>query len=121
MDYHITGPRFVLAVHDLAASTRFYCDVLDFRVDFEVEWWAFLSRDKCRLMLGECRDAKPAYDLGDHSYFAYLEIVGIDELYESVGRSGTRITSVLEDKPWGMREFGIRTIDGHRIMFGQEL
>jgi len=27
----------------------------------------------------------------------------------------------LADKPWGMREFGVRTPDGHRIMFGQEL
>lgn len=24
-------------------------------------------------------------------------------------------------EPWGMREFGVRTIDGHRIMFGQEV
>lgn len=24
-------------------------------------------------------------------------------------------------KPWGMREFGVRTPEGHRIMFGQEL
>jgi hypothetical protein len=24
----------------------------------------------------------------------------------------------LSNKPWGMREFGIRTVDGHRIMFG---
>jgi hypothetical protein len=24
-------------------------------------------------------------------------------------------------EPWGMREFGIETPDGHRIMFGQKL
>ena len=24
-------------------------------------------------------------------------------------------------QPWGMREFGIRTIDGHQLMFGQKL
>ena len=27
----------------------------------------------------------------------------------------------LRDEPWNMREFGIRTIDGHRIMFGSRL
>jgi uncharacterized glyoxalase superfamily protein PhnB len=27
----------------------------------------------------------------------------------------------LGDKPWGMREFGVKTPDGHRIMFGQVL
>ena len=31
------------------------------------------------------------------------------------------ILSKPEDKPWGQREFGIRTIDGHRIMFGEAL
>jgi hypothetical protein len=27
----------------------------------------------------------------------------------------------LKSEPWGMREFGIKTIDGHRIMIGQDL
>jgi uncharacterized glyoxalase superfamily protein PhnB len=32
----------------------------------------------------------------------------------------TRIQEVA-DKPWGMREFGVRAPDGHRIMFGQRI
>ena len=24
----------------------------------------------------------------------------------------------LRDEPWGMREFGLRTADGHRLMIG---
>jgi len=36
-------------------------------------------------------------------------------------QAGVELTQPLADKPWGMREFGIRTIDGHRLMFGQEL
>ena len=31
------------------------------------------------------------------------------------------ILSSIEDKPWGQREFSIRTIDGHRITFGEEI
>jgi hypothetical protein len=27
----------------------------------------------------------------------------------------------LEDKPWGLREFGVMTPDGHRICFAQEI
>jgi hypothetical protein len=42
-------------------------------------------------------------------------------LFAEYRTSGAEFTQVLSDKPWGMREFGIRTIDGHRIMFGQEL
>jgi hypothetical protein len=29
------------------------------------------------------------------------------------------IIKPLRDEPWGMREFGIRTVDGHRMMFGR--
>jgi len=35
--------------------------------------------------------------------------------------AGAEFIQTLSDKPWGMREFGVRTVDGHRIMFGQEL
>jgi hypothetical protein len=28
---------------------------------------------------------------------------------------------LLADKPWGQREFGIVTPEGHRIMFGEEM
>jgi uncharacterized glyoxalase superfamily protein PhnB len=72
-------------------------------------------------MLGECADAMPAHETGDHSYFAYVAVEGIDELYrELVARNVPRVQD-LSDKPWGMREFGVRTPDGHRIMFGQRI
>jgi uncharacterized glyoxalase superfamily protein PhnB len=42
-------------------------------------------------------------------------------LFAEYQAAGAEFTQTLADKPWGMREFGVRTIDGHRIMFGQEL
>jgi uncharacterized glyoxalase superfamily protein PhnB len=56
--------------------------------------------------------------MGDHSYFAYLEVDDIDRFYEAVTASGASVTKELRNEPWGMREFGLRTVDGHRIMFG---
>jgi uncharacterized glyoxalase superfamily protein PhnB len=53
----------------------------------------------------------------DHSYFAYLQIDEIDSFYESVLAAGAEISKTIRDEPWGMREFGLVTIDGHRIMF----
>jgi hypothetical protein len=29
------------------------------------------------------------------------------------------VIKAIKDEPWGMREFGLRTVDGHRIMVGQ--
>jgi len=116
----IANSRCVLAVQDLKASTRYYTDVLGFRQDpIDAMGWSFLSRDNFRLMLGECPNEKSASELGDHSYFAYWNIEGVDQFYEEVATRGALVTSEPTDKPWGLREFGLRTPDGHRITCGE--
>ncbi len=117
----MTRMRSVLAVNDLASSVDYYTRVLGLTIDFEVDGWAFLSRGSFKVMLGECIDAMPARELGDHSYFAYVTVDAIDSYYEEVSANGADFTQHLSNKPWGMREFGVRTPEGHRIMFGQEL
>jgi catechol 2,3-dioxygenase-like lactoylglutathione lyase family enzyme len=116
-----TRVQCVLAVPDLKRSVGFYRDQLGLRLDFHVEGWAFLSRDQFRLMLGECPDAMPAHELGDHSYFAYVTVGKIDELYREFAANGVAPLKEPVNKPWGMREFLVTTPDGHRLMFGQEL
>ncbi len=113
--------RHVLAVPDLKKSSDFYINQLGFQVDWQGENWCFLFRDKFYLMLGECKDAIPPKELGDHQYFAYVDTDNINDLYEEVSSKDIEITSEISDKPWGQREFGIKTIDGHRIMFGMEI
>lgn len=117
----LTKVRCVLAVRDLAAAVEYYTRVLGMAVDFTAPGWAFLSRGSFRLMLGHCADALPASETGDHSYFVYVTVEGIDEFFKEVSGNGASLTQTLADKPWGMREFGVRTPEGHRIMFGQEL
>lgn len=112
------NPRYVIAVPDLETSAGFYRDVLGFEVhEIDDPGWRFFVRGSCVIMAGECPDAIPPDQLGDHSWFAYIEVDGIDELHDAVA-SKARIVSALVDEPWGMREFGIRTADGHRIKFG---
>ena len=117
----LTRTRSVLAVQDLSAAVTYYTEVLGLGIDFTAPGWAFLSRGSFRVMLGECRDAMPARETGDHSYFVYVTVEGIDELYSELSAKGATFTQTPADKPWGMREFGVRTPEGHRIMFGQEL
>ena len=71
-------------------------------------------------MAGNCSDSFPARDSGDHSYFAYLVVDDADSYYCFTTPDETDIIKPLRDKPWGIREFVVRTNDGHRIMFGQE-
>ena len=113
--------RTVLAVRNLRSSTQFYMNVLGFQRDFgdESDVWSFLSRDSFKVMLGECPDDRPANELGSHSYVAYVTVEGIDALHKEVALRGADVISEPATEPWGMREFGIRTPDGHRIRFGQ--
>jgi len=113
--------RFTLAVLDLAKSTAYYADVLGLTMDFTAPGWSFMSRGSFRVMLGECTGAIPPGDLGDHAWYGYITVSDAAALFAEYRAAGAEFTQTLADKPWGMREFGIRTIDGHRLMFGQEL
>lgn len=118
---HIVGSRCVLAVQDLKISTAYYGDVLGFSKDpIDAEGWSFLTRDTFSVMLGECRNEKPASELGDHSYFAYWQVDNVDQFYQEIVAKGALVTSEPSDKPWGLREFTLRTPDGHRITCGQQ-
>lgn len=121
--HRIVDSRCVLAVRDLQQSTRFYIDVLGFRRDFGdgSDGWSFLSRDSFKLMLGECPGETPATELGNHSYVAYLIVEGLDLLHRELAARGAQVISAPADEPWGLREFAVRTPDGHRIRFGEPL
>ena len=116
-----TKVRYTLAVLDLAKSTDYYTSVLGLSIEFTAPGWTFLSRGSFRVMLGGCTDAIPPAELGDHSWYGYITVSDASALFAEYQASGAKFTQTLADKPWGMREFGIHTIDGHRIMFGQEL
>jgi len=113
---------FVIAVPDLVRSAAFYRDVLGFEIkEIGDPGWRMYVRDACRIMAGECRDALPVAELGDHSYFAYLVVDDVDAYYERAASAGAAIVKALADEAWGMREFGLRTADGHRMMLGQDI
>lgn len=116
----IAAATFVLAVNDLDASRDFYCRKLGFSEDFAVDGWSFLRRGSCRLRLGHCADALPMSKCQDHSWFAYLHVTGIADLYAELVQNDVEIWHRLEARPWGMREFGVVTPDGHRIVFGEQ-
>ncbi len=111
--------HYVLAVHDLKRSAEFFVDALGFEVAAEPPGWVFVAKDNCMIMLGDCRDAIPAGELGDHSYFGYLRVDDADSYFDELKAKGVEVSSPISDKPWGMREFGLTTPEGHRLMIGQ--
>lgn len=118
---NITEPRYVLAVQDLEHSINYYQSTLGFTIVDRYPGWAFLCKDSFFVMLGECKETPAAKETGDHSYFAYLVVNDVNSLYNELQSKGAEFTKTLKDEDWGMREFGVRTIDGHRMMFGESL
>ncbi len=112
---------FVIAVPDLTRSGAFYRDVLGFDVRRLDSGWLLYVKDGCRIMAGECPDAIAPRELGDHSYFAYLVVGDVDESYRRAIAANAEILKSLRNEPWGMREFHLRTVDGHRISIGSDL
>jgi catechol 2,3-dioxygenase-like lactoylglutathione lyase family enzyme len=117
----VARTSFVLAVPDLARSVAHWCDVLGFSAQARFEGWCFVGRDGCRIMLGECPEAIPPGELGDHAYFGYIELDDLDRYHEEIAARGATILAPPADRPWGMREMPVRTVDGHRVMFAQTL
>ena|SRR5688572_9144472 len=121
MEAKIIGNRHVIAVNNLQKSADFYKNKLGFRTLWQEGDWHFLTRDAIKIMLGECPGDKPASGINCHSYFAYFEVQNIDDLYKEYQTEQVNVLSDIENKPWGQREFSIRTIDGQRITFGVEI
>jgi len=118
----IHTPRYVLAVPDLARSAAWYRDVLGCEVlEIGDPGWRVFRRDGLLVMAGECPEATAPETLGDHAYFAYLDVDELDELFAEVRDAGAEVIKPLRDEPWGRREFALRTVDGHRIVFGKAL
>jgi uncharacterized glyoxalase superfamily protein PhnB len=113
---------YVLAVQDLAGSTRYFTDVLGFSKEWnDGDNWQALTRGGVRLMLGRCPDALPPAQLGDHSYFAFFATDDVDALHAEFAAKEAIIRAQPADKPWGWREMAVATPEGHRMMFAQSI
>ena len=111
---------FVLAVPDLQSSATYFQDVLGFRISWEeASDWRLAERDGVRIMLGHCPKDQPPADLGSHNWFGYLSADDVDALYAELTARGAACTPPA-DTHYGMREIVVTTLDGHRIVFGQD-
>ena len=119
---NIVSCMYVIAVNDLKTTADYYQHILGFTVhEIGDDGWRIFKKDQCRIMAGHCADAIPPKQLGDHSYFAYINVDGLDDYFMEIKTRGGRILKSPRNEPWGMREFAVETIDGHRIMFGIEI
>ncbi len=116
----ITNNLTILAVEDLARSRDYYMQKMGFEETLSTGGWSFLKRGSLRLRIGHCPGIVPMSACQDHSLIIQAVVDDADSLYQEFKSKGVDV-SEPEDKPWGQREFGVLTIDGHRFMFTQAI
>lgn len=110
----------ILAVEDLEVSRRFYIETLGFHEYPRTNGWSFLNRGSLNLRIGHCPGIVPMTRCRDHSLIIQANVDDAYELYREFKAKSADV-SEAEDKPWGLREFGVVTPDGHRLMFTEAL
>jgi catechol 2,3-dioxygenase-like lactoylglutathione lyase family enzyme len=119
-----------LIVRDIAASQRFYCDVLGFTVKQTVPdaapfVFVWLERGNVTVFLNDpgavAKDlpmyAAPAFG-GTSTLFITVE--GVDALHAAVAPHAA-VVMPLHTQWYGMREFAIHDPDGHLITFAERV
>src|SRR5262245_58932749 len=107
-----------LAVADVVATVRFYRD----KLGFTGEWlwgdppdFGGVTWGKIGLMF--CLQPALAANIEGHQH-AFL-VSGLDWLYQRHRNDGVQVISPLEAKPWGMREYTVRDLNGYYLRFGE--
>src|SRR5689334_14403312 len=81
MGFKVTKTQHVLAVDDFEGAVAYFTEKLGFTEYNRVGGWSFLQLGEFWLMVGDCQGEVPARDTGNHSWFAYVNCEGIDDLH----------------------------------------
>lgn len=123
----ITASAPVLLVRDVVASADYFRDRLGFSYDRlwgDPPDFCMVDRDGHKVMLSQApADAElvPHWRVVDMMWDVYFWVDDVDAIYEELQRRGAIIDYELGVKPYDVKEFGVRDLDGHDIAFGQVL
>ncbi len=118
-------------VENLDTSTQFYIDKLGFEELYRGNFgggFVQLRRDECDIFLArkdsevDLRNirarAPERADFASYDLHIVCQAGTIDALWHEYRNSGVQMGSGPEDRPYGVRDFGIHDPDGYSIVFG---
>jgi hypothetical protein len=123
----ITAGAPVLLVSDVVASANYFRDAVGFQYDRfygDPPNFCIVHRDGHRLMLAQVDDPgkiTPYWKVRHQTWNAYFWVDDAEGLYRELVAAGAKIDYGLDNKPYGIREFGIQDLDQHDIGFGQPI
>ncbi|HZR25336.1 MAG TPA: VOC family protein [Vicinamibacterales bacterium] len=104
----------VLHVPDVLATTAFYRDVLGFTCDFGDETYAVVWRDNSAIHFVKDETLPQGIQL-------FQWVKDVDAYYREIVARGADVSGEPTNQPYGLREFGLRDINGVQIVFGQDI
>ena len=107
----------ILPVADVAASIRFYREVLGFRIGWtwgDPPTVASVCRDQVELMLERTGEGRPA-----STAKVYLTTSGVQPFHDAAVAAGARVLVPLSVRDYGMRDFRLVDPDGNELSFGE--
>jgi catechol 2,3-dioxygenase-like lactoylglutathione lyase family enzyme len=108
-----------LAVSDLAAALEFYTRKLGFQQAFtwgDPPTFAGVNLGKVQMFLA-AGTPTPSPDTGA----VYFLVGDADALYEFHRRNGVEIAQEIGDRPYGIRDYTVRDLNGYYLEFGHHL
>ncbi|HMB81168.1 MAG TPA: VOC family protein [Vicinamibacterales bacterium] len=108
-----------LAVKDLTAAIDFYVKKLGFILAFtygEPADFAGVNLGHVQMFLQQGTPT-PSPDAAA----AYFLVSNADQLYEFHRANGVEIAVAIDDRPYAIRDYTVRDLDGYYLVFGQHL
>jgi uncharacterized glyoxalase superfamily protein PhnB len=104
----------MLHVQDVSVAAAFYRDLLGFTWDFGDDTYAVVWRDNSAIHFVKDEG-------GPRGVHLFQWVKDVDAYYNEIVNRGANVAAEPKDQPYGIREFGLRDINGVEIVFGQDI
>ena len=106
----------IFHVSNVEASIKYYTEVLGFMPEFRYMDFAGLEYDTVLIYLsGPGQDVKKA--VGEGSVYIFCD--DVDQYYQDISGKGALLEVPLDDRPYNMRDFAVKDLDGNVLTFGK--
>ena len=115
--FHCEQVHPTLSVADVRAAVDFYVERLGFTEGFvwgDPPTTAGVDLGKVQLMMNQGTPSPAGWSV-------YFVVDDVDALHAFHQAHGVAVLEAPADRPWGLREYGVRDLHGHQLRFGQHL